>query len=77
MPPRTRSHVTTVEEVIGTAQRVDGAIATVRTIRIDTVKLDQALGKAAKPLCDFLEALAPAPQEPTADEECDREEEEK
>lgn len=34
------------------------SVATIRTIRIDARKLDQTLGAAAKPVCDFLENLA-------------------
>ena len=68
-----KSAVTTVEEVIGTAKHLGKSAETIRTIRIDTAKLDEAVGKAAKaakPVCDFLEALAMlvAPDKPKAGE---------
>lgn len=61
-----KSAVTTVEEVIGTAKHLGKSAETIRTIRIDT----EAVGKAAKPVCDFLEALAMlvAPDKPKAGE---------
>lgn len=53
-----KSRIKTVGEIIGTGAKVERAVGTIRTIRVDAEKVEQAIGSAAKPFLDFLEALA-------------------
>lgn len=64
----------TVGEIITTARKGQQAAGAVRTIAVDVEKLDRAVGAAAKPLLDFLEALADvvSPSQPASEVDADQ-----